>query len=89
VLIALYCTRSERLFCEQLGYNPRWLWLLERQFSEGSFNRSVFAKNYEGVLSAEWPGCSASRSMRCRAKSAGPSTNSSVPTACRSNPGPA
>jgi hypothetical protein len=34
------------LFCEQLGYNLLWLWFLDRKFSEGSFNHSIFAKNY-------------------------------------------
>jgi transposase len=53
VLCALYSVRSERLFCEQLGYNLLWLWFLDREFSEGSFNHSVFAKNYERVLSAD------------------------------------
>jgi hypothetical protein len=45
--------RSERLFCEQLAYNLLWLWFLDREFSEGSFDHSVFAKNYERVLSAD------------------------------------
>src|SRR5438876_12209370 len=53
VLTALFSVRSERLFCEQLGYNLLWLWFLDREFSEGSFNHSVFAKNYERVLSAD------------------------------------
>jgi transposase len=53
VLTALYSVRSERLFCEQLGYNLLWLWFLDREFSEGSFDHSIFAKNYERVLSAE------------------------------------
>ena len=53
VLTALYSMRSERLFCEQLGYNLLWLWFLDREFSEGSFDHSIFAKNYERVLSAE------------------------------------
>lgn len=53
VLTALYTVRSERLFCERLGYNLLWLWFLDREFSEGSFNHSVFAKNYERVLSAD------------------------------------
>ena len=53
VLTALYSVRSERLFCEQLGYNLLWLWFLDREFSEGSFDHSVFAKNYERVLSAD------------------------------------
>ncbi len=53
VLTALYTIRSERLFCEQLGYNLLWLWFLDREFHEGSFNHSVFSKNYERVLSAD------------------------------------
>lgn len=53
VLTALYSVRSERLFCEQLGYNLLWLWFLDRELHEGSFNHSVFAKNYERVLSAD------------------------------------
>lgn len=53
VLTALYSVRSERLFCEQLGYNLLWLWFLDRELSEGSFHHSVFAKNYERVLSAD------------------------------------
>ena len=53
VLTALYRVRSERLFCDQLGYNLLWLWFLDREFSEGSFDHSVFAKNYERVLSAD------------------------------------
>lgn len=53
VLMALYSVRSERLFCEQLSYNLLWLWFLDREFSEGSFDHSIFAKNYERVLSAE------------------------------------
>ena len=53
VLTALYSVRSERLFCEQLGYNLLWLWFLDREYSEGSFDHSIFAKNYERVLSAD------------------------------------
>ena len=53
ILTALYSVRSEVLFCEQLGYNLLWLWFLDREFSEGSFDRSVFAKNYQRVLSAD------------------------------------
>jgi transposase len=53
VLTALYSVRSERLFCEQLGYNLLWLWFLDRELSEGSFDHSIFAKNYQRVLSAD------------------------------------
>jgi transposase len=53
VLTALYPIRSERLFYEQLGYHLLWLWFLDREFSAGRFDRSVFAKNSERVLSAD------------------------------------
>jgi transposase len=53
VLTALYSVRSERLFCEQLGYNLLWLWFLDRELNEGRFDHSIFAKNYERILSAE------------------------------------
>lgn len=53
VLIALYSVRSERLFCEQLGYNLLWLWFLDRELAQGSFNHSVFSKNYERVLATD------------------------------------
>jgi len=53
ILTALYSVRSERLFCEQLGYNLLWLWFLDRELGEGSFDHSIFSKNYERVLSAD------------------------------------
>jgi transposase len=53
ILTALYSVRSEQMSCEHLGYNLLWLWFLVRELSEGSFDRSVFAKNYQRVLSAE------------------------------------
>jgi transposase len=53
VLTALFSVRSERLFCEQLGYNLLWLWFLDRELDEGGFDHSIFAKNYARVLSAE------------------------------------
>ena len=51
-LTALYSVRRERLFCEQPGCNLLWLWFLDRELSEGSFDHRVFAKNYERVRSA-------------------------------------
>jgi transposase len=53
LLIALYSVRSERLFCEQLSYNLLWLWFLDRELSQGAFDHSIFAKNYQRVLSSE------------------------------------
>lgn len=56
VLMALYSVRSERLFCEQLGYNLLWLWFMGREVEDGSFDHSVFAKNYERLLNEEVAG---------------------------------
>jgi len=53
ILIALYSVRSERLYCEQLAYNLLWLWFLDRELDEGSFDPTVFTHNYERVLSAD------------------------------------
>jgi len=53
VLMALYSVRSERLFCGQLAYNLLWLWFLDRELEEGSFDASVFAHNQKRVLSTE------------------------------------
>lgn len=53
VLMALYTVRSERLFCEQLGYNLLWLWFLDRELDEGSWHPTVFTHNQERVLSSE------------------------------------
>jgi len=53
IVMALYSVRSERLFCEQLAYNLLWLWFLDRELDEGTFDPTVFTHNYERVLSAE------------------------------------
>jgi transposase len=53
ILMALYSVRSERLFCEQLAYNLLWLWFLDRELDEGSFDATVFTHNYDRVLSAD------------------------------------
>jgi transposase len=53
ILMALYSVRSERLFCEQLAYNLLWLWFLDRELEEGSFDPTVFTHNYGRVLSAD------------------------------------
>jgi transposase len=53
ILMALYSVRSERLFCEQLAYNLLWLWFLDRELDEGSFDPTVFTHNYKRVLSAD------------------------------------
>jgi transposase len=53
VLIALYSVRSERQFCEQLGYNLLWLWFLDRELDEGSWDATSFTQNQDRVLSSE------------------------------------
>src|SRR5438477_11620675 len=53
ILMALYSVRSERLFCEQLAYNLLWLWLLDRELAEGSFDPMVFTHNYDRELSVD------------------------------------
>ena len=54
--MALYSVRSERMFCEQLGYNLLWLWFMGRGVEDGSFDHSVFAKNYERLLNEDVAG---------------------------------
>src|SRR6266853_4067243 len=53
ILMALYSVRSERLFCEQLAYNLLWLWFLDRELDEGSWDHSSFSQNQERVLCTE------------------------------------
>ena len=53
ILMALCSVRRERLFCEPLAYNLLWLWFLDRELDEGSFDPTVFTRNDERVLSAE------------------------------------
>jgi len=44
---------GERLFYDQFGYHRLWLWFRDRELSEGSFDRSVLARNYQRPLSAD------------------------------------
>lgn len=53
VRTALDSVRSERLFCEPLGYNLLGLGFPDREFSPGRFDPGVLAKNDPRVLSAE------------------------------------
>lgn len=56
LLIALFSVRSERMFCEQLRYNLLWLWFLDRDLEEGSWDATTFTQNQERVLSSEVAG---------------------------------
>jgi transposase len=45
LLMAFYTIRSERLFCEQLGYNLLFRWFLDMDMTESTFDHSTFTKN--------------------------------------------
>ena len=49
VLMALYSVRSERLFCEQLGYNMLFKWFLDMNMLDEPFDFSV-----NGTLTEAW-----------------------------------
>lgn len=45
LLIALHSIRSDRLFCEMLGYNILYRWFLDMDLEEAAFDHSSFSKN--------------------------------------------
>jgi transposase len=45
LLMALYTVRSERMLCEQLGYNLLFRWFLDMDMVEPAFDATVFPKN--------------------------------------------
>src|SRR5512133_2800146 len=53
LLIALYSVRSERQFCEQLGYYLLFRWFLAMELEEASFDATVFSKNRERLMEHE------------------------------------
>lgn len=53
VLMALYSVRSERLFCEQLGYNMLFRWFLDMGMTETAFVPTVFTHNRERLIDHE------------------------------------
>jgi transposase len=53
LLIALYSVRSERQFCEQLGYNLLFRWFLDMELIQESFDATVFSKNRERLMEHE------------------------------------
>lgn len=50
LLMALYTVRSERMFCEQLGYNLLFRWFLDMGMAETPFDHSTFSKNRERLM---------------------------------------
>lgn len=53
LLIALFSVRSERQFCEQLGYNLLYRWFLDMELMDNPFDPTVFTKNRERLLNHE------------------------------------
>lgn len=53
LLIALFSIRSERLLCEQLGYNMLYRWFLDMDLEDEPFDHSTFSKNRERLLAHE------------------------------------
>jgi len=51
--MALYSVRSERMFCEQLGYNMLFRWFLRMDMTEAPFEHSTFSKNRERLMKHE------------------------------------
>lgn len=50
LLMAFYTVRSERLFCEQLGYNMLFRWFLDMGIEDAPFDHSTFSLNRERLL---------------------------------------
>lgn len=56
LLMALYSVRSERQFCEQLGYNLLFRWFLDMDMVEPTFDATTFTKNRERLLAHDVAG---------------------------------
>jgi transposase len=56
LLMALYSVRSERQFCEQLGYNLLFRWFLGMDMVEPTFDATTFTKNRERLLAHDIAG---------------------------------
>ena len=63
VLTALYSVRSERLFCEQLGYDLLWLWFLDREFHEGGSTTASLPRTTSACSPPTSPSFSSSQCM--------------------------
>jgi len=53
LLMALFSVRSERQFCEQLGYNLLFKWFLDLNVDDAPFDHSTFSRNRERLLGHE------------------------------------
>jgi transposase len=56
LLMALYSVRSERMLCEELGYNLLYRWFLDMDMTAQPFDHSTFSKNRERLLKHEAAG---------------------------------
>ena len=50
LLMAFYTVRSERLLCEQLGYNLLFRWFLDMDMTEPGIDHSTLSRNRERLL---------------------------------------
>jgi transposase len=50
LLMALYSVRSDRMFCDQLGYNLLFRWFLDMDMTEDAFHPTTFTKNRERLM---------------------------------------
>ena len=53
LLIALHSIRSDRLFCEMVGYNILYRWFLDMDVEEPAFDHSTFSKNRARLIEHE------------------------------------
>lgn len=53
LLMALYGLRSERMFCEQLGYNLLFKWFLDMELADEPFDPTTFGKNRKRMMESE------------------------------------
>ena len=53
LLIALFSVRSERQFCERLGYDLLFKWFLDLNVADEPFDASTFSKNRERLLEVD------------------------------------
>ena len=53
LLMSLFTVRSDRQFCEQLGYNMLFRWFLDMNMTERPFDASTFSRNQERFLAHE------------------------------------
>ena len=50
LLMAFFSVRSERMLCEQIGYNMLFRWFLDMDLTEAAFDATTFTKNRDRLL---------------------------------------